>query len=176
MKIFEIFSHNPEEAFAPDFDLSEDLQFFIHNDPEFYRKYYFPFIVRLKEAKANKTKFSAKAFEALVKHAYNVYRDKFDKEKVCAIASRWGVQQDVKVDIGGNTQKGQHFGRRKVQVQNSANRIEPDHSSSELCRRDASTLTSSRSCRVAQAFVTSRNIFQQTSHVFCRCGFSEENR
>ena len=72
MKIFEIFSHNPEEAFAPDFDLSEDLQFFIRNDPEFYRK----------EAKANKTKFSAKAFEALVKHAYNVYRDKFNEENL----------------------------------------------------------------------------------------------
>ena len=82
MKIFEIFSHNPEEAFAPDFDLSEDLQFFIRNDPEFYRKYYFPFIVRLKEAKANKTKFSAKAFESLVKHAYNVYRDKFNEENL----------------------------------------------------------------------------------------------
>lgn len=82
MKIFEIFSHNPEEAFAPDFDLGADLQFFIHNDPEFYRKHYYPFIIRLKEAKANKTKFTAKAFTALVEHAYNVYRDKFSEENL----------------------------------------------------------------------------------------------
>jgi hypothetical protein len=82
MKIFEIFSHNPQEAFAPDFNLGEDLQFFIHNDPEFYRKHYFPFIIKLKEAKQNKTKFTAKAFEALVKHAYNVYTDKFSEEEL----------------------------------------------------------------------------------------------
>jgi len=77
MKIFEIFGHNSEEAFAPDFDLGDDLRCFINNDPQFYRKHYFPFIIRLKEAKEKKVKFTAKAFEALVKHAYDVYKESY---------------------------------------------------------------------------------------------------
>jgi hypothetical protein len=46
-------------------------------------------------------------------HRFTIKFDKFDKEKVCAIASRWGVQQDVKVDIGGNTQKDSTSGDEK---------------------------------------------------------------
>lgn len=80
MKIFEIFSHDHEQAFEPDFDIGDDLCFFMNNDPQFYRKHYFPFIIRLKEAKSKKTKFSAKAFEAMVKHAYNVYKETFPNE------------------------------------------------------------------------------------------------
>ena len=82
MKIFEIFSPNSEEAFSPSYDLGDDLQYFMNNDPEFYRKNYYPFVMRVKEAKVNKTKFTAKAFEALVKHAYNVYTDKFSEEEL----------------------------------------------------------------------------------------------
>jgi hypothetical protein len=81
MKIFEIFNPGFEEAFSPSYDLADDLQYFMNNDPEFYRKNYYPFVMKVKEAKVNKTKFTAKAFEAMVNHAYKVYKETFTEEK-----------------------------------------------------------------------------------------------
>jgi hypothetical protein len=80
MKIFEIFSNPSDEAFTPNFDIGDDLVYFVNNDPQFYRKHYFPFIVKVKEARQNKTKFSSKAFESLVKHAYSTYKQTFQEE------------------------------------------------------------------------------------------------
>ena len=95
MKIFEIFSPNSEEAFSPSYDLGDDLQYFMNNDPEFYRKNYYPFVMRVKEAKVNKTKFTAKAFEAIVNHAYKVY-----KETLCPFAIKeTGVRARIRNKI-----------------------------------------------------------------------------
>lgn len=95
MKIFEIFSHDSEQAFAPSFDLGDDLQCFMNNDPDFYRKNYYPFIIRLKEAKASKTKFTAKAFEAMVKHAYKVYKETFTQEQNLPIELEDDLVKDI---------------------------------------------------------------------------------
>lgn len=76
MKIQEMFGFQP----APpklDFDLQDDLIFFMNNDPEFYRTEYYPFLNRFKHhCKLGRT-VTPQAFEGLVKKAYENYKTKF---------------------------------------------------------------------------------------------------
>ena len=62
------------------FDLMDDLAFFMNNDPEFYRKRYFPTMLKLNKFCKEGKRVSSKAFEKLVNDAYEVYRGKFAVE------------------------------------------------------------------------------------------------
>lgn len=74
MKIFELYTQkmNREE-----FDLNDDLIFFINNDPEFYRKDYYPFIRKFKNHCARDKEVSPSAFVPIVKKAFGHYQNTF---------------------------------------------------------------------------------------------------
>lgn len=75
MKITELV--NPENFNVEDYDLHDDLQFFMNNDPEFYRKHYYPAVIKLKICKDRGTDFDSEKFAPLVIEAYKIYKNKF---------------------------------------------------------------------------------------------------
>jgi hypothetical protein len=75
MKIFELF--NPEKIKKEDFDLKDDLIFYMNNQPEFYRKHYFPTMCRFKECYDKNIKVNPAAFGKLVEKAYKMYYQEF---------------------------------------------------------------------------------------------------
>lgn len=76
MKIQEMFGFKPAGP-KLDFDLHDDLVFFMNNDPEFYRQEYYPFLNKFKHhCHAGRT-VTPKAFVNVVKKAYESYRNKF---------------------------------------------------------------------------------------------------
>lgn len=80
MKVFEIFGQ--EENKKLDFDLHDDLMFFMDNDPQFYRTKYFPFLSKFKEyTKSGKT-VTPKAFRKIVIRAYEDYQKKFNVKEL----------------------------------------------------------------------------------------------
>ena len=60
-----------------DVDLVEDLHFFMHNDPTFYRKILFPLISKLKAAVKGGQSASPEMFRGCVDKAVDVYCRKF---------------------------------------------------------------------------------------------------
>jgi hypothetical protein len=77
MKIFELYNPNVKRE---DFDLVEDLAFFMRNDPQFYRQDYFPFLQKFnRHCDAGRT-VTAKAFIPIVKRAFNAYQTSFPVE------------------------------------------------------------------------------------------------
>lgn len=62
------------------FDLKDDLMCYMRNDPEFYRKEYYPVIRKFaKYSKSGKT-VAPRAFKSLVDNAYEGYQNKFPVE------------------------------------------------------------------------------------------------
>ena len=59
MKINE-FSTDTRDAFKPSFDVVDDLCVFMRNDPQFYRRSYFPMIGGMAECYEQGGKFNAK--------------------------------------------------------------------------------------------------------------------
>ena len=94
MKIFELYDAN--NAKSEDFDLKDDLIFYMNNQPDFYRKHYFPTMLKFKKCYDKGQNVSPRAFKGLVEKAYNMYTaefpvqglaEKIDKdifEKVCS--------------------------------------------------------------------------------------------
>lgn len=76
MKVFEIFSQNNEDN-KIDFDLADDVIYFMNNDPEFYRKEYFPFLHKFNRHCDNGKQVSPKAFFPVVSKAIEQYKTKF---------------------------------------------------------------------------------------------------
>lgn len=62
------------------YDLRDDLVFFMHNDPDFYRQQYFPKMLKFDKHCKRGKKVLPQAFASLVKEAYNVYKNKFPVE------------------------------------------------------------------------------------------------
>jgi len=62
------------------YDLKDDLTFFMNNDPEFYRKSYFPTMLKFKKYCKEGKKIQPKAFRKLVNDAYDIYKSKFQVE------------------------------------------------------------------------------------------------
>lgn len=62
------------------YDLMDDLMFFMNNDPQFYRKRYFPTMLRFDKFCKEGRDVSPRGFEKLVKEAYEIYRNKFPVE------------------------------------------------------------------------------------------------
>ena len=70
------------------YDLKEDLICFMRNDPEFYRKSYFPVMHKFKEYINAGKSVTPRAFENIVKHAYECYNNKFQVEGLDADISQ----------------------------------------------------------------------------------------
>lgn len=98
MKIFEVSEFDSIKPEKLDFDLADDLAFFIQNDPMFYRKEMYPVVVDFtSNAKAGR-KSSPKIFVPVVKKAIKVYctqfniplyaHSHFDKQLVADTASK----------------------------------------------------------------------------------------
>ena len=62
------------------FDLKDDLICFMRNDPDFYRKNYFPIATKFKDFINSGRSVTPRAFESMVKHAYECYNNKFQVE------------------------------------------------------------------------------------------------
>jgi hypothetical protein len=78
MKLFEL-AQNIEEF--KDVDLVDDLLFFMHNDPAFYRKVLFPRISDMKSKIKSGGQCSEKYFMPCVDKAVNSYCTKFKIEQ-----------------------------------------------------------------------------------------------
>lgn len=81
MKIFELFNQSRNES-KLDFDLQDDLIFFMNNDPEFYRKDFHPFLTKYNRHCDAGRQVSSRAFFPLVKRAYEAYQNKFQVEQL----------------------------------------------------------------------------------------------
>ncbi len=76
MKIFEILEPTTETK-KLDFDLADDLIFYMYNDQEFYRTRFYPAEVKFKSlSKAGNTP-GPNSFKNIVKDAYSKYHDKY---------------------------------------------------------------------------------------------------
>ena len=76
MRIFEIFDNtqtNPEL----DYDIQDDLIYWINNDSMFYRKTYYPFAMKVHARFKHNKPVSAGAFASIVKSAYAAYKQQF---------------------------------------------------------------------------------------------------
>lgn len=61
-----------------DVDLLDDLHFFMHNDPSFYRKVFFPLISLLKKHVKTGKRCKDDIFKPCVDHAVTLYCKKFN--------------------------------------------------------------------------------------------------
>jgi hypothetical protein len=68
---------DPNKFSAEEYDLQDDLKFFMNNDPEFYRKHYYPNVIKMKICRERGDEFNSDKFQDLVKEAYKVYKEKF---------------------------------------------------------------------------------------------------
>lgn len=78
MKIFELFGNELDSKI--DFDLQDDILCFMHNDPEFYRKEYYPIHRKVIRILDSEREIDPIAFKPLVKKAYMHYKIKFPTE------------------------------------------------------------------------------------------------
>lgn len=62
------------------YDLMDDLMFFMNNDPGFYRKRYYPAMLKFDQYCKEGKDVSPRGFEKLVKEAYSIYKEKFPVE------------------------------------------------------------------------------------------------
>lgn len=78
MKLFELHDISTELAGPKlDFDPLDDLAFFIRNDPEYYRREYYPLVAKLNDYTQAGKKCKDTAFSPCVKKAVKIYIKKF---------------------------------------------------------------------------------------------------
>jgi len=81
MKIIELFEDFQLPSEKKDdklpFDLKDDLEFFMRNDDDFYRRHYYPHIIKCKNYMESGKNLGPRAFKKLVNHAYECYTKKF---------------------------------------------------------------------------------------------------
>ena len=81
MKIIELLENiqlpSEDQGNKPQFDLKDDLEFFMRNDDDFYRRQYYPHIIKCKRYIESGKTLNPKAFRQLVDHAYECYTKKF---------------------------------------------------------------------------------------------------
>jgi hypothetical protein len=75
MKILEVI--NLDSFNADEYDLGEDLIFFMNNDPAFYRHQYYPSVLKLRDCNKSGIKFESDQFKPMVEKAYKEYYQKF---------------------------------------------------------------------------------------------------
>ena len=79
MRIVEIFSQDIGKK-ELEFDLHDDLSFFMQNDPEFYRTEYFPFLTKFHRSYKAGNELSPAIFKKVVLTGFNQYKGKFPTE------------------------------------------------------------------------------------------------
>ncbi len=77
MKLFELYNPNMKRD---DFDLQDDLIFFMRNDPQFYRQDYHPFLQKFNRHCDAGRKVGTKAFIPIVNRAFECYQTSFPVE------------------------------------------------------------------------------------------------
>lgn len=72
-------SHKPDHKSDHEytFDLSEDLEFFMHNNDDFYRRHFFPTLKICKAKFDNGAGFSHRLFKPVIVKAYETYKKEF---------------------------------------------------------------------------------------------------
>jgi hypothetical protein len=68
---------DPKNFHAEEYDLHDDLKFFMNNDPDFYRKHYYPTILKMKICHGRGDEFTSNKFMPIVKEAFKLYKTKF---------------------------------------------------------------------------------------------------
>lgn len=109
MKIFELYNPNIKRG---DFDLSDDLIFFMRNDPQFYRKDYHPFLQKFNRHCDAGRSVSPKAFIPIVKHAFECYKNSFPVEGMEEQLSNNDLRE-VCEKLQGEEQNFYHEGKKK---------------------------------------------------------------
>ena len=74
-----------------DYDLVEDLAYFMNHDDDVYRRHVFPVVAKLIDGHSSKTKFTPDIFKPVVEKSYKLYVSKFPirelpeniEDKVC---------------------------------------------------------------------------------------------
>ena len=93
MKLFEMFGNKElpvedmlkigpkktvkDEQGKYEFDLAEDLVFFMHHNDDFYRRHFFPILKTCKAQFESGGDFSHRVFKKVIEKAYDVYRKEF---------------------------------------------------------------------------------------------------
>jgi hypothetical protein len=81
MKIHELFESTPqkipEDQGKLPYDLADDLIFYMRNDNDFYRRHYYPHIVKIHGHVKSGKDLSSKVFMPMVQHAFECYMKKF---------------------------------------------------------------------------------------------------
>ena len=80
MNIDELLDRKPQGKKELGYDLMDDLMFFMNNDPDFYRKQYYPTMLKYNKYCKEGKRVSPRGFEKLVKEAYGIYKEKFPVE------------------------------------------------------------------------------------------------
>lgn len=75
MKILEVI--NLDSFNAEEYDIVEDLMFFMNNDPVFYRHEYYPSVLKFRDCKKSGIDFESSKFKTVVEKAYKAYYQKF---------------------------------------------------------------------------------------------------
>jgi hypothetical protein len=104
MIIKELFDNNIEKKDTLGYDLKDDLSIFMNNDPTFYRKRYFPTMLKFKKYCDEGKSIRPVAFKKLVTDAYEMYKAKFpveglqDKldEEICMEICKGILEQETK--------------------------------------------------------------------------------
>lgn len=90
MNINELFDSDKEKKKDLGFDLKDDLMFFMNNDPEFYRKKYFPAMLKFDKYCKEGKEIGPRGFTPLVKYAYECYQNRFPVE---------GLERDISEEM-----------------------------------------------------------------------------
>jgi hypothetical protein len=113
MKINEFFT-SQEDSEKPrfDFDVVDDLQQFMVNDPMFYRKVYYPQMLSIsKRAKADKGVAPLQDLSSMISRACNEYVNKFklnvDPRDLLSKEDQLRLSEKIISDEQGNIQKGE---------------------------------------------------------------------
>lgn len=80
MNIDELFGNKKDKNKELGYDLKDDLVFYMHNDPAFYRKEYFPTMLKFDKYFKEGKMVSHRGFKKLVDYAYECYQNKFPVE------------------------------------------------------------------------------------------------
>ena len=80
MNTNELFGSDKDQKKDLGYDLKDDLIFYMHNDPAFYRKEYFPTMLKFDKFCKEGKQVAPRGFENLVKYAYECYQNKFPVE------------------------------------------------------------------------------------------------
>lgn len=73
---------NLEKFEKMDFDLNDDLIYFMNNDPKVYRQLYYPTVVDFMKSHKTGSEFDAKQLVPLVIKSYKLYKQKFPIDKL----------------------------------------------------------------------------------------------